>query len=62
LLIEVYFKTAPGHAGGVLLEKMKGNGYSLTVGAAGKLSFKVKGPGASAAAESWVKVNDGSWP
>jgi hypothetical protein len=35
LLIEVYFKTAPGHTGGVLMEKMKGNGNSLTVGAAG---------------------------
>ena len=61
LLIEVYFKTAPGHTGGVLMEKMKGNGYSLTVGAAGKLSFNVKGTGASATAESKVKVNDGQW-
>ena len=51
-LIEVYFKTAPGHTGGVLMEKMKGNGYSLTVGAAGKLSFNVKGTSASATAES----------
>ena len=60
-LIEVYFKTAPGHTGGVLMEKMKGNGYSLTVGAAGKLSFNVKGTGASATAESEVNVNDGQW-
>jgi hypothetical protein len=43
------------------MEKMKGNGYSLTVGAAGKLSFTVKGTGASANAESQVKVNDGQW-
>jgi hypothetical protein len=34
-----------GGTGGVLMEKMKGNGYSLTVGAAGKLSFTDKGPG-----------------
>ena len=61
LLIEVYFKTAPGHTGGVLMEKMKGNGYSLTVGAAGKLSFNVKGTSASATAESEVNVNDGQW-
>ena len=61
LLIEVYFKTAPGHTGGVLMEKMKGNGYSLTVGAAGKLSFHVKGTSASATAESEVNVNDGQW-
>ena len=60
-LIEVYFKTAPGHTGGVLMEKMKGNGYSLTVGAAGKLSFNVKGTSASATAESEANVNDGQW-
>src|SRR6185369_9531833 len=47
-LIEVYFKTASGHTGGVLMEKMKGNGYSLKVSPAGRLSFAVKGPGASA--------------
>jgi hypothetical protein len=61
LLIEVYFKTAPGHTGGVLMEKMKGSGYSLTVGAAGKLMFTVSGSGISAKAESDVKVNDGQW-
>jgi hypothetical protein len=43
------------------MEKMKGNGYSLTVGAAGQLSFTVKGPGAAATAESRVSVNDGRW-
>ncbi len=61
LLIEVYFKTAPGHTGGVLMEKMKGNGYSLTVDPAGKLSFHVKGTGAAASAESKTRVNDGQW-
>src|SRR5262249_52455561 len=61
LLIEVYFRTAPGHTGGVLIEKMKGGGYSLTVGAAGKLSFTVKGAGAAATAESRAAVNDGRW-
>jgi hypothetical protein len=61
LLIEVYFKTAPGHTGGVLMEKMKGSGYSLTVDAAGKLSFTIKGADASATAESKAKVNDGLW-
>jgi hypothetical protein len=61
LLIEVCFKTAPGHTGGVLMEKMKGSGYSLTIGAAGQLSFSVKGAGASATVESKAKVNDGKW-
>ena len=61
MLIEAYFKTAPGHLGGVLMEKMKGNGYSLTIGAAGTLSCNVRGTGSSAIAESKVKVNDGRW-
>ncbi len=60
-LIEVYFKTSPGHAGGVLMEKMKGAGYSLTIAPAGELSFSVKGPGISAAVETKSKVNDGQW-
>lgn len=60
-LIEVYFKTAPGHTGGVLMEKMKASGYSLTIGAAGELVFNVKGTGASATARSSVPVNNGQW-
>ncbi len=57
----MYFKTVPGHTGGVLMEKMKGNGYSLTVGDAGKLSFNVNGKSALATAASEVNVNDGQW-
>ena len=61
LLIEISFKTTPGHTGGVLIEKMKGSGYSLTIGPAGGLSFSVKGKGASAVVESRSRVNDGQW-
>jgi hypothetical protein len=61
LLIEAYFKTAPGHGGGVLLEKVKGGGYSLSVDAGGRLSFSVSGSGGSARLESRSKVNDGRW-
>ena len=61
LMIEIYFKTAPGHTGGVLIEKLKGAGYGLTIGPAGGLSFSVKGAGASAAVESKARVNDGQW-
>jgi hypothetical protein len=61
MLIEAYFKTAPGHSGGVLMEKMKGSGYGLAINAAGCLSFNVKGAGASALVESKTKVNDGRW-
>jgi hypothetical protein len=61
LLIETYFKTAPGHSGGVLIEKMKGNGYSLAFSSAGGLLFRVQGNGASGEVESRAKVNDGQW-
>ncbi len=61
LLIEAYFKTTSGHTGGVLMEKMKGSGYSLAIGLTGRLAFSVKGTGASAAVESKAVVNDGQW-
>jgi hypothetical protein len=61
LLIEVYFKTTPGHAGGVLIEKMKGSGYSLVINSAGRLAFSVKGTAAAATAESKIALNDGQW-
>lgn len=60
-LIEIYFKTAAGNGGSVLMEKMKENGYSLTLNAAGQLSLSVKGADASAALESKSKLNDGNW-
>ena len=43
LLIEVYFKTAPGHTEGVLMEKMKGKGYRLIVGARGEAVLRRQG-------------------
>ncbi|HYG75695.1 MAG TPA: LamG-like jellyroll fold domain-containing protein [Planctomycetota bacterium] len=61
MLIEIVFKTAPGHGGSVLIEKMKESGYSLSLSSAGKLSFSVKGPGTAAAVESQTAVNDGQW-
>jgi hypothetical protein len=61
LLIEIYCKTKPGHTGGVLMEKMKGHGYSLTISTTGRLSFSVRGPGGSAAVESKARLNEGQW-
>ena len=61
LLIEVVFRTQPGHAGGLLIEKMKDGGYGLTIGPQGRLSFTLKGGGASAAVESRDPLNDGKW-
>lgn len=60
-LIEIYFKGAPGRADAVLMEKMKGNGYSLTVNPRGRLLFSIRGPGASAEVESKERLNDGKW-
>lgn len=61
LLIEVYFKTTPGHSGGVLMEKMKGAGYSLAIGQNGEVSFGIHGPAAGVNIASKSKVNDGTW-
>lgn len=61
LLIEAHFKTATGHARGVLIEKMKGSGYSLAVGAAGRIAFSVRSGGQVASIESAAQVNDGRW-
>jgi hypothetical protein len=61
MLIEIYFKTTAGHTGGVLMEKMKANGYSLTIMKSGRLLFSVNGTGASAAVEGQSLVNDGLW-
>jgi hypothetical protein len=58
-LIEIYFRTTPGHTGGVLMEKIKGHGYSLTINPAGQLAFSVKGATTSASVESQTRVNDG---
>lgn len=60
-LIEIYFNPTPGHTGGVLMEKMKNHGYSLTIGASGQLSFRVGGPEATAAVAGRARVNDGQW-
>ena len=61
LLIEVHFKAAPEHTGGVLIEKLQGAGYSLALSSAGRIRFSVQGPGASAAVESRARVTDGKW-
>lgn len=71
LLIEAYFRTEPGHTGGVIVEKHLGTGYGLTVGSTGGLRFQVDGavsatnatarPTTSASVEGKVHVNDGGW-
>lgn len=60
-LIEIYFRTRPGHANGVLIEKMQQAGYSLTLNQAGRLVFRVAGSNQVAAVESPAPLNDGRW-
>jgi hypothetical protein len=60
-VLEVYFQTEAGHTGGVLIEKMNGNGYSLTVNDKGGVTFAVKGDGGAGSISSAAKVNDGKW-
>ncbi len=60
-LIEVYFKIDPGHAGGVLIEKLKGSGYSLYSNAQGFAVFALTGGGTTKSVASTAQVNDGAW-
>ena len=60
-LVEVYFKTAPGQREGVLIEKMRGAGYSLIVNRDGGVTFAVNTGEEAAELASLAKVNDGKW-
>lgn len=60
-LIEVYFKTIRNQSDAVVVEKMNGNGYSLTLDHAGELLFKVKGATGEASLMASKRINDGEW-
>ncbi|MCX7886172.1 MAG: LamG domain-containing protein, partial [Verrucomicrobiae bacterium] len=60
-LIEIYFRTTPGHTRCVLVQKMKDAGYSLVITDTGRLQFVVKSSAAAASVESTEAVNDGRW-
>jgi len=61
-LIEVYFRTEPGHTGGVLVSKSDASGYVLDVHEAGRprLTLRVGGRELCSRTGS-TAVNDGSW-
>jgi len=61
LIVEVYAKVDAGHSGGVLIEKLAGAGYSLTIDEAGRALFRVAGPDSSAEVASKKPLNDGAW-
>jgi hypothetical protein len=60
-LVEAYFRTAPGQTDGVLVEKMRGSGYSLTVNESGRVTFAVSSAGSPIALAGRAAVNDGEW-
>jgi len=60
-LVEAYFRTEPGHTGGILLQKKDHAGYALAIDARGGLTFQVAGPNESAEAQTAAKLNDGRW-
>ena len=60
-LVEAYFRTEPGHSGGVIIEKMREAGYSLVVGREGGVEFTARGPGGAGSISGRAVVNDGLW-
>jgi len=60
-LMEVYFKTEPGHTRGVLCQKVHGAGYSLSVNPSGGITFAVNSGDLRSRCRSTVAVNDGDW-
>ncbi len=60
-LIEVYFKTAPGHKGATLIQKMADGGYALLVNEAGGVTLTAQAVDAKASLASHGAINDGQW-
>jgi hypothetical protein len=60
-LIEIFFKTDPGHKNGVLVSKSAQSGYELAVGPEGSPRLTLRAGGATASLTSTAKVNDGQW-
>ena len=60
-LVEAYFRTEPGHTGGVLLQKKDRAGYALAVNTRGGLTFQVAGESELADVQTTAKLNDGGW-
>ena len=60
-LIEIVFKTDPGHTNGVLASKSAQSGYELIVGPGGGPCLILRASSTSAFVTSTEKVNDGKW-
>ena len=59
-LIEIYFKTEPGHINGALVSKMGKAGYDLFIDGDGAVMFLVEAQGEAHLGSS-KPVNDGQW-
>lgn len=60
-LIEAYFRTDPGHAGGTLVSKLANAGYALRVNERGGVTFSLHAGDTSDSVGSEVSINDGEW-
>jgi hypothetical protein len=60
-LIEAHFKTAANHTSGILMQKMAGSGYSLSVNSGGGVMFAVSTGDDEKKAWSTIAINDGKW-
>jgi hypothetical protein len=59
--IEAYFRTAPGHADSVLVQKIERDGYVLGINQAGGVTLAATAGGNTAWLASSGVVNDGQW-
>ena len=61
-IIEAYFKTQPGHTGGVIVVKADTtNGYALEIDRYGSVCLRVRAGGQDCVKPSSMMVNDGQW-
>lgn len=60
-LIEAYFRTEPGAASGVIVEKRRGAGYALALNASGGVTFEIASGGETRSVATAMAINDGKW-
>ncbi len=61
-LIEVHFRTEPGHTGGTLVSKMARAGYVLDIDGEGRARLRLRHAGKDVASRATTApVNDGQW-
>jgi len=60
-LIEIIFKTAPGQTNAVLIQKVDGVGWALTLNPAGGVELMASSTHTTAYLDSRTAINDGHW-